>query len=93
MAVFGDAADRRDRRMRNIYFDVAANVTGDATPADGALIAKRIRQIGASKFVYGSDLTPPGGSIRAGWDIFRTKVPLTPAELHVLAGNSLRFVR
>ena len=93
MAVFGEAAERRDPRMRRVYFDAAANVTAGFTPADGALVARRIRQIGAGKFVYGSDLSPPGGSIRSGWDIFRAKVPLTPAEMQAIAGNLLPFVR
>lgn len=93
MAVFGAAAERRDPRMRRVYFDVAANVTAETTPADGALVAKRIRQLGADKFLYGSDLTPPGGSIRTGWDIFRAKVPLTPAEQQTIAGNVLPFAR
>lgn len=93
MAWFAAAAERRDPRMRNIYFDVAANVTADTTPAEAALIARRMRQIGVRKFLYGSDLTPPGGSIRSGWEIFRTKVPLTEAEIRRIAGNRLSFVR
>lgn len=93
MAEFATAAERRDPRMRNIYFDVAVNVTADTTPADGALIARRMRQIGVRKFLYGSDLTPAGGSIRSGWDIFRTKVPLAEAEMRRIAGNRLPLAR
>jgi hypothetical protein len=43
--------------------------------------------------LYGSDLSPPGGSIRQGWEIFRTKVPLTAAELQQIANNRTRFAR
>jgi predicted TIM-barrel fold metal-dependent hydrolase len=93
MAVFGEAAQRRDPRLRNVYFDVATNVTGEATAADGALIAQRIRQLGVERVLYGSDLNPPGGGIRQGWEIFRTKVPLTPAELQQIAKNRTRFAR
>jgi len=93
MAVFGDAAERRDPRMRHVYFDVATNVTAQATPEDGALAAKRIRQVGAKRILYGSDLSPPGGSIRAGWEIFHAKVPLTPAEFRHIANNRTRFAR
>jgi hypothetical protein len=35
----------------------------------------------------------PGGGIRAGWEIFRGKVPLTAAELQVIASNQTRFAR
>ncbi|HEY0143852.1 MAG TPA: amidohydrolase family protein [Thermoanaerobaculia bacterium] len=93
MAVFAAAAERKDPRTANLYFDVATNVTDKATPADAALIAQRIRQVGPARVLYGSDLTPPGGSIRQGWEIFRTKVPLTPAELQQIANNHPRFAR
>ncbi|HKO55683.1 MAG TPA: amidohydrolase family protein [Thermoanaerobaculia bacterium] len=93
LAVFAEAAARRDPRLRNVYFDVATNVTAETTAEEGALIAKRIRQLGAERVVYGSDLSPPGGSIAAGWEIFRTHVPLTPAEVRTIAGNRLRFAR
>ena len=93
MAAFGDAAQRGDTRMKNVYFDVSGVVTEGATPADGALVAKRIRQVGARRILYGSDTSPPGGTIRAGWEIFRSKVPLTSAELQTIMTNRLRFVR
>ena len=93
MAAFAAAAARRDPRVANLYFDVAANVTEGTTPADGALIARRMRQIGVTHFLYGSDLSVPGGSIAAGWQIFRARVPLTPAELARIARQRLPFTR
>jgi predicted TIM-barrel fold metal-dependent hydrolase len=93
MAVFAAAAERNDSRMKNLYFDVATNVTEEITQAEAALVAKRIRQVGTGRVLYGSDLTPPGGSIHQGWEIFRTKVPLALEELQQIAGNRARFVR
>jgi predicted TIM-barrel fold metal-dependent hydrolase len=93
MAVFGAAAERRDPRMANLYFDVASNVTDEITPAEAALAVQRIRQVGLGRVLYGSDLTPPGGSIRRGWEIFRTRLPLTAAELQQIANNRTRFAR
>ena len=93
MAVFAAAAERKDQRMDNLYFDVATNVTEETTPADAAVIAQRIRQVGPRRVLYGSDLSPPGGSIRQGWEIFRAKVPLTAAELQQIANNRTRFAR
>jgi predicted TIM-barrel fold metal-dependent hydrolase len=93
MEAFGAAADRHDPHLGNVYFDVATNVTADTTPADGTLVAKRLRQIGLKHVLYGSDLSAPGGSIAAGWEIFRTRVPLTPAELRTIARNRTRFAR
>ena len=93
MAEFGAAADRRDPRMRQVYFDVSANVTEETTPQEAGLVARRIRQVGVQRVLYGSDLTPPGGSIKAGWEIFRRRVPLTDTEMRTVAGNVTRFAR
>ena len=93
MAVFADAAQRKDPRMRNLYFDVATNVTAEATPADAELVAQRLRQVGLGRVLYGSDLGPPGGSIAKGWEIFRTKLPLTAAEIQQITTNRPRFAR
>ena len=93
MAAFGEAAERSDPRMRNVYFDVATDVTQETTPENAALVARRIRQVGARHVLYGSDLGPPGGSIRSGWQIFRDRVPLTADELRTIAGNVTRFAR
>ena len=93
MAVFGAAAERKDPRMRNIYFDVATAVTAETTSEGGALVAKRVRQVGADRVLYGSDLGPPGGSIRSGWEIFRSRTSLTDAEFRTIAANLTRFTR
>jgi predicted TIM-barrel fold metal-dependent hydrolase len=93
MAVFAAAAEAKDPRMANLYFDVAANITAEVTPAAAALAVRRMRQIGMSRVLYGSDLTPPGGSISKGWEIFRTTLPLTPAELQQITNNRTRFAR
>jgi len=92
MAVFAAAAERKDPRMANLYFDVAANITAEMTPAVAALAAQRMRQVGMQRVLYGSDLTPPGGSVSKGWEIFRTTLPLTAAELQQIANNRTRFV-
>lgn len=93
MAVFAAAAEQKDRRMANLYFDVATNVTAAMTPAGAAAVAQRIRQVGPERVLYGSDLSPPGGSIRQGWELFRTRVPLSPTELQQIANNRTRFAR
>jgi len=92
MAVFGAAVERKDSRIKNLYFDFATNVTEDTTPAELNLVAQRIRQVGPGHVLYGSDLSPPGGSIRRGWEIFRTRVPLASEEFQQIANNRLSFV-
>ena len=93
MAVFAAAGERKDPRMVNLYFDIATNVTDEITPAEAAVVAQRIRQVGPGRVLYGSDLSPPGGSIRQGWEIFRTKVPLAAAELQQIINNRTRVAR
>lgn len=93
MAVFGAAVERKDPRMDHLYFDVSSNVTDEITPADAALVVQRIRQVGPRRILYGSDLSAPGGSIGKGWEIFRTKLPLTAAELQQIMSNRTRFAR
>ena len=93
MAVLAETAQGKDRRLRRLYVDVATNVTDKTTAEEGALIARRIRDFGPAHVLYGSDLTPPGGSIGAGWRIFREKLPLTEAEFQLIAGNRLAFTR
>jgi len=92
MEAFGDAAQRRRKGTKNLFFDVAGVVTPEASVADCASIAKRVRQVGASHILYGSDTLPPGGTIRAGWEIFRSKVPLTAGEFQTIMSNRLPFV-
>ncbi|HEX9982926.1 MAG TPA: amidohydrolase family protein [Thermoanaerobaculia bacterium] len=93
MAVFANAAERKDRRVNNLYFDVSSNVTEEITAADAALVVQRMRQVGLGRVLYGSDLSVPGGTIARGWEIFRTKLPLTSAELQQIVNNRTRFAR
>jgi hypothetical protein len=72
---------------------VGTIVTGESTPADAALITRRIRQVGSIRVLYGSELSTPGGSIRLGREIFRARVPLTDAELERIASNRTGFAR
>ena len=93
MAVFAAAAERKDPRMNNLYFDVSSNVTEEITAADAALVVQRLRQVGLKRVLYGSDLSVPGGGVARGWEIFRTKLPLTETEVQVIVNNRTRFVR
>ena len=93
MSAFVEAAQRHVSATKNLYFDLAGVVTADATPHLCALVAERIRQIGPTHILYGSDTLPPGGSIQAGWEIFRSKVALTAGEFQTIMSNRLSFIR
>jgi predicted TIM-barrel fold metal-dependent hydrolase len=87
MAVLADAVHRRDPRTRRLWFDVASVVDTMITPAQAALVVKRIRQVGVERILYGSD-APVGDNLRPreGWAAFR-RLPLTEAEFTRISGN------
>lgn len=90
---FALAAEANDPRMKNVYFD-AATVADDQSPAQVDLLAKRIRQIGPSRILYGSDASFGGrGTPKAEWGIFRGRVPLTDGEFAIIRNNVAPYLR
>jgi predicted TIM-barrel fold metal-dependent hydrolase len=90
LAVYADAISAGDPRTKNLYFDVATVADGQS---DEVLrtFAKRIRQVGLQRVLFGSDLGPPFA--RQSWAIFRTTVPLTEEEIRAIAGNVAPYLR
>lgn len=72
MALLAEAVARGDSRARNLYFDVTTIATADTTSENGALIARRVRQVGAARVLFGSD-APVGSNPRPmeSWEIFK----------------------
>jgi len=87
LAVFVDAIANQDWRMKNVYFD-ASGVMGVEKLTDKLkLIATRIREIGLSRVLYGSDgALPPAYTPQKAWEAFR-QLPLTDAEFTIIANN------
>jgi predicted TIM-barrel fold metal-dependent hydrolase len=88
VAVYADAITAGDPRMKNVYFDVATVVDETQSAARLELIARRIRQIGVERILFGSDT--PGGNRTAplqSWATFRRRMPLTDDELRSIADN------
>ncbi len=93
LGVFADAIANHDRRMARVYFDVSG-VAGYGNWAEKAsLIATRIRQLGVSRILYGSD-GAAGGNLapREAWAAFR-KLPLSDAEFHTIANNTVPYMQ
>ncbi|HEY8592680.1 MAG TPA: amidohydrolase family protein [Sphingomicrobium sp.] len=93
MEVFANAARAKDPRIRNLFVDTGANIDADTTAEQAALAARRMRDFGVSRILYGSDLSAPGGSIGAGWQLFRAKMPLTATEFRTIMSNRRPFLR
>src|SRR4030095_13998577 len=53
--VFAEAIGRHDARMRNVWFDVAGVVQPAMSSDTAQLVARRIRQLGLERVLYGSD--------------------------------------
>ena len=85
LAVFAEAIEKGDPRTRRLWFDVTTVAVAKQTYLHPHL-AKRIRQLGMQRILYGSDA--PSGSNRPGegWATFR-KIPLTDAEFETIAAN------
>jgi len=87
MAVLAEAIERGDPRTHRLWFDVASVADPSISPGDAALVARRIRQVGVERVLYGSDAAT-GDNLRPreGWVAF-LRLPLTASEFAHIAGN------
>jgi predicted TIM-barrel fold metal-dependent hydrolase len=93
MAVLAAAVERHDPRTRHLWFDIATCVDQNISTANAALVAKRIRQVGVKRILYGSDAAA-GDNLRPreSWAAFR-RLPLTEAEVKQIADNVAPWLR
>jgi predicted TIM-barrel fold metal-dependent hydrolase len=92
LAVFVQAIARHDPRTKQLWFDVATVTRANAPREEAALVARRIRQLGVERILYGSDAATPGNTPREGWTAFR-KLPLSEAEFRTIANNIPPYMR
>jgi predicted TIM-barrel fold metal-dependent hydrolase len=92
LQVFADAVTRRDRRVRNVYFDLTGTVDAKTPDDKIAQLVTRIREIGVERVVFGSDMHP-NPDIKTAWATFRERTPLTDAEVRAIAGNEAPYMR
>src|SRR5689334_16219122 len=87
MAVFAEALEQGDPRTSQLWFDVATVVDLNISPALAELVARRIRQSGVERILYGSDAAT-GDNLRPreGWAAFR-RLPLAEDEFARIARN------
>lgn len=91
--VFVEAIAAHDPRVKNLWFDVTAVVRSGISPEKATLVAARIRQIGLSRVLYGSDAHGGGNPApREGWAAFR-QLPLTQQEFGTIARNLAPYMR
>lgn len=93
MATLAAAVERGDPRTRRLWFDVTSSVDQNISPANAALVVKRIRQVGVKRILYGSDAAAEGNlKPRENWAAFR-KLPLTEKEFAQIVNNPAPYLR
>ena len=94
LGIFADAITAGDPRTKNVVFDFATDVNEQMTDERVALLAKRMRQIGLNRILFGAD-TPIAGrpAPLQAWATFRRRMPLTDAELRDIADNVAAYLK
>jgi predicted TIM-barrel fold metal-dependent hydrolase len=90
--VFASAAARGDSRMKNVFTDVASMVTQDTSEDSLALVARRLRQFGIRRVLFGSDRAGNmNDAPQAAWSAFR-RLPLSQDEFSTIARNGAPYL-
>jgi predicted TIM-barrel fold metal-dependent hydrolase len=93
LEVYANAITAGDKRTKNLYFDIAT-VADSQTEEVLQTFAKRIRQVGLQRVLFGSDHAAGGRNPapKDSWQTFR-RVPLTEEEFRTIAGNVAPYLR
>ena len=85
---FANAISANDPRLKNVYFDMATVVTEQQSQVTLDLIARRVRQIGLERILFGADTPlenrPPP---MLAWATLKRRLPLIDDEIRVIARN------
>jgi predicted TIM-barrel fold metal-dependent hydrolase len=87
LAVYAERIEAGDPVTKNLFFDISG-LPHYAQPEEIAEIVRRIRQIGTSRILYGSDDTPA-----KALEALRKTLPLTDAEFRDIADNVAPYLR
>ena len=94
LAVYAEAVATKHPATRRFIFDASDAAYAATTPANAALLAQRMRQIGLDRMFYGSDGAFDGHpDPQASWQAFRKGIPLTDAEFATIVGNVAPYLR
>lgn len=87
-AVLAGARESGDPRVQNLWVDVASNAVASSPPDNLELIARRLRQFGLERVLFGSDRVPgmTNEDPATAWASFQ-RLPLRQEELRSIADN------
>lgn len=86
LGVFAEAIEQGDPRVRRVWFDACGIAIPGMWETKARLIAKRMRQIGVNRILYGSDAATPDNSPKDALARFH-KLPLTQPEFRTIERN------
>jgi predicted TIM-barrel fold metal-dependent hydrolase len=94
MVVLSEAASRGEAAMKNVYFDIATNVHPGSPDESIAFMAARMRQIGITRLLYGSDMAIGDNAVPAEyWRALVERSGLTSSELQAISRNVAPYLR
>jgi uncharacterized protein len=94
MVVLAQAASAGEAAMKNVWFDIATNIHPGSPAASTEFMAARMRQIGMSRLLYGSDMAIGDNAVAAEyWRALREKSGLSSGELQAIARNIAPYLR
>ena len=92
LAVFVEAIQRGDPRMKNVYFDACGIAIPGMWKDKADLIVRRIRQIGIKRILYGSDAATPDNLPKEALKRWH-QLPLTNDEFRAIDNNVAPYVQ
>lgn len=90
--VFIDAIVNQDPRMAQVCFDVSGVAGLGQWAKKKDLIARRIRQVGVERVLFGSDGAVGESEPRRAWASF-CQLPLEPEEIRIIGNNVASYLR
>jgi uncharacterized protein len=92
LAVYIDHIEKNDSRVKNLLFDISGvSGLGDWNADKAAQVAKRMRQLGLKRLLYGSDSPVPGNLPRDTYKRWR-EIPLTEEEFRAVESSPAPYV-
>ena len=86
LSVLVEAIERKDPRMKNVYFDACGIAIPGMWEDKAGLIVKRIRQICTKRVLYGSDAATPDNLAKEALERWH-RLPLSQDEFRTIESN------
>lgn len=94
LEVYAAAVESGHPATQRLYFDASDAAFAAPTPEIAENLARRMRQIGLNRILYGSDGAFDGHpDPQASWQAFRHGIPFTDAEFAVIRSNVAPYLR